>query len=129
MKLGHCPLFDAKDVKNVFGDNDVFIFLDYDGTLAPIVTNYRDADMLGGNRTLIEKLNAIPGVKVAIVSGRALRDVKKRVGIKNPRRRDGKDLHYIDASVQTVIWPTSKINFIEVLPAGEDEEIISQVRD
>ncbi len=49
--------------------------------------------------------------------------------VKNPRRRDGKDLHYIDASVQTVIWPTSKINFIEVLPAGEDEEIISQVRD
>jgi hypothetical protein len=49
--------------------------------------------------------------------------------LKNPRRRDGKDLHYIDASVQTVIWPISRINFIEIFPAGEDEEIISQVRE
>jgi hypothetical protein len=49
--------------------------------------------------------------------------------VKNPRRRDGKDLHYIDASVQTVIWPISRINFIEIFPAGEDEEIISQVRE
>lgn len=49
--------------------------------------------------------------------------------VKNPRRRDGKDIHYIDSTVQTVIWPTAKINFIEVLPAGEDEEIISAVRD
>ena len=49
--------------------------------------------------------------------------------VKNPRRRDGKDLHYIDASVQTGIWPISRINFIEIYPAGEDEEIISHVRD
>jgi hypothetical protein len=49
--------------------------------------------------------------------------------VKNPRRRDGKDLHYLDASVQTVIWPISRINFIEIYPAGEDEEIISHVRD
>jgi hypothetical protein len=49
--------------------------------------------------------------------------------VKNPRRRDGKDLHYIDASVQTVIWPISRVNFIEIFPAGEDEEIISQVRE
>jgi hypothetical protein len=49
--------------------------------------------------------------------------------VKNPRKRDGKDLHYIDASVQIVIWPVSRINFIEIFPAGEDEEIISHVRD
>jgi len=49
--------------------------------------------------------------------------------VKNPRKRDGKDLHYLDASVQTVIWPLSRVNFIEIYPAGEDEEIISHVRD
>jgi len=49
--------------------------------------------------------------------------------VKNPRKRDGKDLHYLDASVQIVIWPVARINFIEIFPTGEDEEIISHVRD
>ncbi len=49
--------------------------------------------------------------------------------IKNPRRRDGKEVHYIDVEVNTVIWPVSKINFIEVLPGKDEEEIISFVRE
>ncbi len=47
----------------------------------------------------------------------------------NPRRRDNKDLHYIQANVTTVIFPTWRINFIEVMPGEEDEEIISPVRN
>lgn len=49
--------------------------------------------------------------------------------VKNPRKRDGKDLHYIEANVTTVIWPVSRINFIEVLPATEEEEVISFIRE
>ncbi len=49
--------------------------------------------------------------------------------IKNPRRRDGKDLHYLEANVSTVIWPVARLNFIEVMPSGEEEEIISFVRE
>jgi hypothetical protein len=49
--------------------------------------------------------------------------------VKNPRRKDGKDIGYIDPKVMTVIWPLSKITFIEVLPSGEEEEIISFVRE
>jgi hypothetical protein len=49
--------------------------------------------------------------------------------VKNPRRRDGKDLRYIDANVVTVIWPIMRINFIEVLPSGEEDEIIGFVRE
>lgn len=51
------------------------------------------------------------------------------VVISNPRRRDGKDLHFISENVDTVIWPIAKINFIEILSGGEDEEIISFVRE
>jgi hypothetical protein len=52
------------------------------------------------------------------------------VTVKNPRRKDGKDLPYLDTSVTTVIWPMSRINFIEILPGQEeDEEIISHVRE
>jgi hypothetical protein len=48
--------------------------------------------------------------------------------IRTPRRRDGKDLPYLEANVTSVIWPTSRISFIEVLP-GSEEEIISFVRE
>ena len=49
--------------------------------------------------------------------------------VKNPRRRDGKDLPFIDANVSTVVWPVSRINFIEVMPTSEEEEIITFVRE
>jgi len=49
--------------------------------------------------------------------------------VKNPRRRDGKDVPYIDISVTTVMFPVSRINFIELMPSGEDEEIIGFVRE
>lgn len=49
--------------------------------------------------------------------------------IKNPRRRDGKDLPQIDPNVTTVIWPMNRLNYIEVLPSAEEEEIITHVRE
>jgi hypothetical protein len=47
----------------------------------------------------------------------------------NPRRPDGKDLNYIMEKVVTVIWPISRISFIEVLPSEEEEDIIGFVRE
>lgn len=49
--------------------------------------------------------------------------------INNPRQRDGKDLHYVLPEVQTLILPWSRINFIEVMPTEEEEEIVGFVRD
>ncbi|GAP17961.1 hypothetical protein [Levilinea saccharolytica] len=49
--------------------------------------------------------------------------------VKNPRKRDGKDLPYLDNSVNVVVWPFWRINFIEVLPMAEEEEIITFVRE
>ena len=49
--------------------------------------------------------------------------------VSNPRRRDGKDLHYLDANVVKVMWPLSRINFIEILPSSEEERIIGFVRE
>ncbi len=46
----------------------------------------------------------------------------------NPRRKDNKDLHYLMADVTTVIYPTWRINFIEVIPGKDDEEIATIVR-
>lgn len=49
--------------------------------------------------------------------------------IKNPRRRDGKDLPYLEPNVSTVMWPMLRINFVEVMPTGEEEDIISFIRE
>lgn len=49
--------------------------------------------------------------------------------VANPRRRDGKDIHYIDADVTTVIWTWDRINFLEILPSEEEEKIIGFVRE
>jgi hypothetical protein len=49
--------------------------------------------------------------------------------LKNPRRKDGKDITNIEASVTVVFYPVSRLTYIEVLPSGEDEEIISFVRE
>jgi hypothetical protein len=49
--------------------------------------------------------------------------------IKNPRRKDGKDLNYLEQNVTQVIWPIHKLNLIEVVPGAEEEEIISFVRE
>jgi hypothetical protein len=49
--------------------------------------------------------------------------------VNNPRRMDGKDLHYLAEDVTTVIWPLDRCNFIEILPTKGEEEIIGFVRE
>ena len=49
--------------------------------------------------------------------------------VNNPRRTDGKELHYLGENVITVYWPLDKINFVEVISDIEDEDIISFVRE
>jgi hypothetical protein len=53
----------------------------------------------------------------------------RMIVVRNPRRMDGKDLHYLAENVVTVYWPLERINFIEVLSEGEEEEIIGFVRE
>jgi hypothetical protein len=51
------------------------------------------------------------------------------VRVTNPRRIDGKELHYLSDNVSTVIYPMARINFIEVVPSRDDEELIGFVRE
>ena len=51
------------------------------------------------------------------------------ITVMNPRLRDGKDLHYIEANVVKVIWPLVKITLIEVLESQEEENLIGFVRE
>jgi hypothetical protein len=47
----------------------------------------------------------------------------------NPRRRDGKDLHYLQANVQSVLIPMHRISFIEIMPGEAEEKVITFVRE
>ena len=51
------------------------------------------------------------------------------ITVRNPRSREGKDLHYLQTEVVQVIWPIDKLNFIEIMPNEDDEQIISFVRE
>ncbi len=51
------------------------------------------------------------------------------VTVNNPRRRDGKDLPYIDGNVVTVVWPMHRVTFMEILPTADEEELIGFVRE
>lgn len=47
----------------------------------------------------------------------------------NARRREGKEIHYVDSRTVKIIWPLDKISFIEVLGDGEADQIVSFVRE
>jgi hypothetical protein len=49
--------------------------------------------------------------------------------VHNLRRRDGKDVHYLDEEVTSVIFPLQRINFIQILPSGEISEVVGFVRE
>jgi len=49
--------------------------------------------------------------------------------VNNPRARDNKDLRYLAQNVTQVIWPMTRVTFIEVLPSGQEEKVVGFVRE
>ncbi len=62
-------------------DNQVAVFLDYDGTLAPIVSQPEQALLSGSMRQALQEVAS--RLPLVILSGRDLDDVRERVGIEN----------------------------------------------
>ena len=61
----------------------VLLCLDFDGTLAPHVDDPDAATLTPDNRRVLETLRQQSALDIAIVSGRALADLKDRVGIES----------------------------------------------
>ncbi|MFH0855958.1 MAG: trehalose-phosphatase [Candidatus Omnitrophota bacterium] len=62
----------------------LFIFLDFDGTLAPIVRTPDKAAMPEETREALKSLSKKPTCKIAIISGRSLENIKgKFTGLRN----------------------------------------------
>ncbi|NOY09784.1 MAG: trehalose-phosphatase [Spirochaetes bacterium] len=82
MKHDRCKYFfnNSSLIKGELDRHKLFLFLDYDGTLTPIVESPEKAILSEETRSLIMRLKK--RFPVAIISGRTLRDIRERVGIK-----------------------------------------------
>jgi len=67
-----------KELRNKY----IMLFLDYDGTLTPIVSTPGKAFISQKVKELLSKLSKSPECKLAIISGRALKDIKNLIGLK-----------------------------------------------
>lgn len=74
-------LLSIDELFKVFKGREPVLFLDYDGTLAPIVSNPDKAVMSDETSYILQKLSSV--ITVAIVSGRDRQDVASKVGFDN----------------------------------------------
>lgn len=73
-----CYIFDHIDK---IPHTNIFLFLDYDGTLTPIVKSPDKAFISEYMRSLIIRLKEY--IPIAVISGRSLQDIKGRAGIED----------------------------------------------
>jgi trehalose-phosphatase len=71
------------NVKRRIASKHVVLLLDYDGTLTPIVETPDRARIPEQTKQLLKALSANPGCTLTIISGRRLKDIKKKVGLRN----------------------------------------------
>ena len=74
-------LYDWDEIRPRFSRaSRVALFLDFDGTLAPIRSRPESASLAGNVRALLKRISQ-SGVCVAIITGRGLADVRRRVNL------------------------------------------------
>jgi trehalose 6-phosphate synthase/phosphatase len=68
-----------EEIKRKIQGRAVFLFLDYDGTLTPIVSSPEQADLPEEMRNRINRLQG--KLSLAVISGRSLKDIQNKVGL------------------------------------------------
>lgn len=72
---------DWKRIAKAAAAKEVMLFLDYDGTLTPMAPTPVQALLPPQVRKTLLEFSRTPGCSLAVVSGRALADIKKMVGL------------------------------------------------
>ena len=70
-----------EELKTDLADRSLYLFLDYDGTLSPIVRDPGRAILSPRMKRRLERLVRAGRCRIAVISGRALPDIRDRVGI------------------------------------------------
>ncbi|MBN1868994.1 MAG: trehalose-phosphatase [Candidatus Omnitrophica bacterium] len=96
-----------KEVFSRIEKKPVFLFLDFDGTLAPLAPTPQEAFLPANIYNLIKRLAALPMVRLAIISGREMNDLKRKVGIEGIiySGNHGLECDYPEAAFGTKIDP------------------------
>jgi alpha,alpha-trehalase len=84
-----------KEIRQQYKDHDVYLFLDYDGTLTPIVEDYKAAFLSDDMRDLIRSFSKIR--PTAVITGRDLQDIRELVKLD--------ELHYAGSHGFELIGP------------------------
>ncbi len=75
-------LFSILDrIEAALANSPVFLFLDYDGTVTPIRKKPALGRISNRSKKLLAELSRLPRCKLAIISGRSLKSVRKMVGL------------------------------------------------
>jgi len=69
-------------LKKILEKKSLLLFLDYDGTLSAIASRPELAILNKRTKKLLQDLNSLCDCSVAIISGRSLKDIRKRVNVK-----------------------------------------------
>ncbi len=69
--------------KRISGPARILLCLDFDGTITPIKPRPKEAKLSKNIRLLLNKISKNGTFFVGIVSGRSLKDIKEKVGLKN----------------------------------------------
>lgn len=96
-------------IKKIIKNRFIYLFLDYDGTLAPIVSTPGKAIMPQKTKKALRRLSGISCCKVAVITGRSLSDIQKKIGLKG-------NIVYVGNHGFEIKGP--KINFKSPVPAG-----------
>jgi len=84
-----------EEIRQQYKDHDVYLFLDYDGTLTPIVEDYKAAFLSENMRYLIRSISKIS--PTSIITGRDLMDIRELVKLD--------ELHYAGSHGFELIGP------------------------
>ncbi|XP_057372869.1 uncharacterized protein LOC130693669 [Daphnia carinata] len=100
------------------------LLLDYDGTLAPIVSHPDLAMMSAETRRVLTHLSQMPSVSVCIMSGRSLDNLRQMVGIEGITYAASQGLEILHPDGSRFIHPVPtdhQIRLQNLLPALEGE--------
>ena len=51
------------------------------------------------------------------------------LALRSPRLRDGREVTYLLAETNVVLYPWNRVHSVEILPTEEDEQIVTFVRE
>lgn len=86
----------------ILNHSHLLLFMDYDGTLAPIVDSPEEAILPPEMKRMLENLTQIDWIKTTIVTGRSLNQVKEFIGLRDliyvgshGLEIEGPNIHYL----------------------------------